>query len=439
MDLKEAPMSILEIVIAVLLVLVLVLLWAVYRTQAQVQQALQSSQAALLQRVDQVQQNVDRDLSDSQAKMWTYLQERDAALVRNMEALQGGFAQRGEALARTTEETVRKTMESFSKIIADNTMHQAKAYQDQVQALDRHVQDKLDRITGVVDEKLQKTLEARLTSSFTLINRNLESVQQGLVSMKTLAASVGDLKKLMGNVKTRGISGEVQLGAILDNILPAGMVHRNARIKENRFVEFAVEVPSSSGTSLLLPIDSKLPGDTYLRLREAMESGDEAKTKEAMAQLRTTIRDEARDIHDKYLVPSRTTEFGILFLPFEGLYAEVVNNGLADEAQKQNVVIAGPGTLTAILHCVLMVARFAAVRQHSEKILNVLQEVRAEFGNYSDALAKVQASLQKADENLNKLITTRTNVMQRKLNRVADLEDPEGNGLPSGKSIDESE
>ena len=416
-------MSILEIVIAVLLVLVLVLLWAVYRTQAQVQQALQSSQAALLQRVDQVQQNVDRDLSDSQAKMWTYLQERDAALVRNMEALQGGFAQRGEALARTTEETVRKTMESFSKIIADNTMHQAKAYQDQVQALDRHVQDKLDRITGVVDEKLQKTLEARLTSSFTLINRNLESVQQGLGSMKTLAASVGDLKKLMGNVK----------------ILPAGMVHRNARIKENRFVEFAVEVPSSSGTSLLLPIDSKLPGDTYLRLREAMESGDEAKTKEAMAQLRTTIRDEARDIHDKYLVPSRTTEFGILFLPFEGLYAEVVNNGLADEAQKQNVVIAGPGTLTAILHCVLMVARFAAVRQHSEKILNVLQEVRAEFGNYSDALAKVQASLQKADENLNKLITTRTNVMQRKLNRVADLEDPEGNGLPSGKSIDESE
>lgn len=474
-------MSILEIVLVVLLLLVLALLWSVYRaqhqpplpdpaaaelhdglvhvensvrtlkeeledtqaeiarTQTQVQQALQGSQATLLQRVDQVQQNVDRGLSDGQAKMWNYLQERDTALTRDMDALKADFAQRGEALAKTTDETVKKTMESFSKIIADNTMNQAKAYQDQVRDLDKHVQDKLDRITGVVDEKLQKTLEARLTSSFTLINKNLESVQQGLGSMKNLATSVGDLKKLMGNVKTRGMSGEVQLGAILENILPSGMVHRNAQIQEKRFVEFAVEVPAASGTSLLLPIDSKFPGDTYRHLREAAEQGDEDAAKAALAQLRATVRSEAKDIHDKYLVPGRTTEFGILFLPFEGLYAEVVNNGLADEVQKQNVVVAGPSTLVAILNCVLMVTRFAAVQQHSETILKVLQEVQAEFGTYSDALAKVQSQLQKADENLNTLMTTRTNVMQRKLRKAAELDLSDGTELPAGKSIDESE
>lgn len=236
-------MSIPEIVLLVLLILVLVLLWAVYgalrrppqpdpavadlreglvhvgnsvsalkeelgdtqaelvRTQTQVQQALQNTQATLLQRVDQiqqhvdqVQQHVDRGLSDGQAKMWACLQERDMALTRDMAALKADFARQGESLAKATDATVKKTMETFSNIIAGNTMNQAKAYQEQVRDLDKHVQEKLDRISGVVDEKLQKTLEERLTNSFTVINRNLESVQQGLGSMKNLANSVGDLK-----------------------------------------------------------------------------------------------------------------------------------------------------------------------------------------------------------------------------------------------------
>lgn len=464
-------MSIPEIVLLVLLILVLVLLWAVYgalrrppqpdpavadlreglvhvgnsvsalkeelgdtqaelvRTQTQVQQALQNTQATLLQRVDQiqqhvdqVQQHVDRGLSDGQAKMWACLQERDMALTRDMAALKADFARQGESLAKATDATVKKTMETFSNIIAGNTMNQAKAYQEQVRDLDKHVQEKLDRISGVVDEKLQKTLEERLTNSFTVINRNLESVQQGLGSMKNLANSVGDLKKLMGNVKSRGMSGEVQLGAILDNVLPSSMVERNQVIQGSLRVEYAIQVQSASGKLLRLPIDAKFPGDTYLHLRDAQERGDADQIRETRAALSSTIQKEARDIHDKYLVPNVTTDFGILFLPFEGLYAEAVNSGLVEEVMKWNIVLAGPSTLVAILNCVLMVTRFSVIRKNSEKVLEVLQEVQAEFAKYAEALAKVKDSLSKADQNLDVLMTTRTNVLQKKLKSVSELE-----------------
>ncbi len=284
---------------------------------------------------------------------------------------------------------------------------------------------KLDEMRAVVDEKLQRTINQRMNESFKLVNDRLEQVYKGLGEMQNLAAGVGDLKKVLSNVKTRGILGEVQLAAILQEILSPEQYDTNVATKRGSrtVVEFAVKIPSEEGT-IYLPIDSKFPGDTYGHLRDAYDKGDSLAVKEAAKLLVATIRSEAKDIKDKYIDPPNTTEFGIMFLPFEGLYAEVINRGMIEVLQRDyNVIIAGPSTMAALLNSLQMGFRTFAIQQRSGEVWRVLSSVKTEFDKFEEALQMTQKRINQANEELDKLVGVRTRQIQRRLKDISSLDD----------------
>ena len=285
---------------------------------------------------------------------------------------------------------------------------------------------KLDEMRQVVDEKLQKTLETRMTQSFQLVNQRLEQVYKGLGEMQTLAAGVGDLKKVLSNVKTRGILGEIQLGAILEEILSQEQYATNVATKPGSRdrVEYAVKLPTEDGTSVYLPIDSKFPGDLYGNLQDAYETGDLEQVRLCVSALTTEIKKEAKDIRDKYIDPPNTTEFAILFLPFEGLYAEAVNRGLVEELQRSfRVNIAGPSTMAALLNSLQMGFRTFAIQKRSGEVWRVLGAVKTEFENFEKILLSSQKKLLQANDDLDKLIGVRTRTIVRKLRSVERLDE----------------
>lgn len=284
---------------------------------------------------------------------------------------------------------------------------------------------KLDEMRAVVDEKLQRTINQRMNESFKLVNDRLEQVYKGLGEMQNLAAGVGDLKKVLSNVKTRGILGEVQLAAILQEILSPEQYDTNVATKRGSraVVEFAVKIPSEDGT-IYLPVDSKFPGDTYGHLRDAYESGDAFAVNEAAKLLITTIKSEAKDIRDKYIDPPNTTEFGIMFLPFEGLYAEVINRGMIEVLQRDyNVIIAGPSTMAALLNSLQMGFRTFAIQQRSGEVWRVLSSVKTEFDKFEGALKMTQKRMNQVNEELDKLVGVRTRSIQRSLKDISSLDD----------------
>ena len=272
-----------------------------------------------------------------------------------------------------------------------------------------------------VDEKLNKSLDEKFSNSFSLVSQRLEQVYKGLGEMQNLAVGVGDLKKVLSNVKTRGILGEIQLGSILAEILSPTQYEENAATKQgsrNR-VEFAVKLPADEGGFIYLPIDSKFPGDTYLALRDAVESGDKAQIEVCEKALLGTIRNEAKDIHDKYIDPPHTTDFAVMFLPFEGLYSEVVNRGMVEELQhKYKVSIAGPSTMAALLNALQMGFRTLAVQKRSAEVWDVLRSVKKEFDSFADVLEKTQTRLDQANKELDNLVGVRTRQMQKQLAKV---------------------
>jgi len=306
-------------------------------------------------------------------------------------------------------ENIRVAMENGLKHIAEDNTNQ------------------LNEIRKTVDEKLQKTLETKMNESFRLVSERLEEVYKGLGEMKTLASNVGDLKKVMSGVKTRGILGEIQLGAILKEILTTSQYDENvATVPEssNR-VEFAVKMPKDDGF-VYLPIDAKFPADTYMNLQNAYDEADSDKIKACRELLKTTLKSEAKDIHEKYVSPPHTTDFAIMFLPSEGLYSEAVNLGMVELLQKDyKINIAGPSTMAALLNSLQMGFKTLAIQERSMEVWNVLSEVKTEFGKFNDALAKAQERINQAGSELDKLITTRTNAMNRKLRSVDKLEAPE--------------
>ena len=282
----------------------------------------------------------------------------------------------------------------------------------------------LEKMRNTVDEKLQKTLEERIGQSFRTVSERLEQVSKGLGEMQTLATGVGDLKKVLSNVKTRGILGEVQLGAILEEILAPEQYEQNVntRGEGGNVVEFAVKLPGENGQSVYLPIDSKFPGDAYEKLVDAYEIGDVDMISAAQKNLITMIKKEAKDIREKYVAPPNTTNFGIMFLPFEGLYAEVVRLGLVETLQHEyNVNIAGPTTMAALLNSLQMGFRTLAIQKRSSEVWDVLGAVKTEFGNFEGVLKQAQRNINLANNNLDTLIGTRTRVMQRKLRSVTEL------------------
>ena len=284
---------------------------------------------------------------------------------------------------------------------------------------------KIDEMRQIVDKKLQDTLNKRMTESFQLVNDRLQEVYKGLGEMKNLAQGVGDLKKVLTNVKTRGILGEIQLGSILQEILSPSQYDTNVVTKKSTRnpVEYAVKLPSEDGSCTYLPIDSKFPGDTYSNLVDAYNEGDKDKISKCISVLEKTIKSEAKDIRDKYIDPPNTTEFAIMFLPFEGLYAEVVNRGLIETIQKDyNVNIAGPSTMAALLNSLQMGFRTFAIQKRSGEVRKILGAVKTQFQEFSSVLDKTLTKLNNASNDLDKLIGVRTRGIQRPLEKVETID-----------------
>lgn len=304
---------------------------------------------------------------------------------------------------------------------------------------------KLDDMRQIVDEKLQKTLSERMNESFRLVNERLEQVYKGLGEMQTLAQGVGDLKKVLTNVKTRGIVGEIQLGAILEDILAPEQYAVNVATRpgSRNVVEYAVKLPVEDGGHVWLPIDSKFPGDTYGALRDAYEDGSREQIDACAKTLIATLKSEAKDIHDKYLEPPYTTDFGILFLPFEGLYAEAVSRGMVEVLQRDyHVNIAGPSTMAALLNSLQMSFRTIAIQKRSGEVWSVLGAVKTEFDKFEACLTQTQTRLDQASRELDKLVGTRTRAIRRKLKGVTELSEAESQsvlGLADGVDAPEDE
>ncbi|MBE6825151.1 MAG: DNA recombination protein RmuC [Ruminococcaceae bacterium] len=279
----------------------------------------------------------------------------------------------------------------------------------------------LEKMRQTVDEKLQQTLEEKMNKSFALVSERLEQVYKGLGEMQNLATGVGDLKKVLSNVKTRGILGEIQLDSILKEILAVEQYEENVATKQGSrdVVEFAVKLPAKDDGFIYLPIDSKFPGDTYASLKDAYDSGSKEAVDAAAKALITTIKKEAKDIHDKYIDPPNTTEFAIMFLPFEGLYSEVVNRGMVEVLQRDyKVNIAGPSTMAALLNSIQMGFKTLAVQKRSAEVWEVLGNVKKEFDTFADVLAKAQQHINLVTNDLDTLAGVRTRQIQRKLKAV---------------------
>lgn len=280
---------------------------------------------------------------------------------------------------------------------------------------------KLEDMRKTVDEKLQKTLESKMNESFKMVSERLEQVYKGLGEMQSLAVGVGDLKKVLSNVKTRGILGEIQLGAILKEILAPGQYDENVATVPNsrNVVEFAVKFPQEDGGFVYLPIDSKFPLDAYADLQNAYSDGDAQSIKAAAQTLCTRLRGAAKDVHEKYVLSPYTTEFAVIFLPVEGLYAEAVNRGMVELLQREyKIVIAGPSTMAALLNSLQMGFRTLAIEKRSAEVWTLLGAVKKEFDNFAGVLDSAQKKIEQANSELDKLVGVRTRAINRKLRNV---------------------
>lgn len=295
------------------------------------------------------------------------------------------------------------------------------------QELLQNTEKKLEEMRATVDEKLQKTLHERIGQSFELVSKQLENVQKGLGEMQTLAQDVGGLKRVLSNVKIRGTIGEVQLFMLLEQILAPDQYDANVKTKpgSDKLVEFAVKLPgrAEGDESVYLPIDAKFPKDVYEQLLDAYESGDLQRVETTSRVLEQTIRGMAKDIRDKYLAPPHTTDFGIMFLPFESIYGEVTRRAalLEQLQQEYHVIVTGPTTLAAILNSLQMGFRTLAIQKRSSEVWRILGAVKAEFEKFGGLLEKAQKNLQTANNQLEEVMGKRTRAIQRQLRSVEAL------------------
>jgi DNA recombination protein RmuC len=371
------------------------------------------------------------------------------------EELRDGLAQQTEALLRRVTDIARlqkDQLDSFSRQLADLTALNESKLEGLRQTMERRLQtmqadntSKLEQMRVVVDEKLQSTLEKRLGDSFRQVSERLEQVYAGLGEMRTLAAGVGDLKKVLTNVKTRGTWGEIRLAQILDQVLTREQYGANVVTKQGgrERVEFAIRLPGPDADReqvVWLPIDAKFPQEDYQRLLDAQEAADKEQADRSLRSLEGRVKAEARAIREKYIDPPHTTDFAILFLPVEGLYAEVLRiPGLCDHLQReQRVVVTGPTTLAALLNSLQMGFRTLAIERRSSEVWELLSVVKTEFGKFGDTLSRTKKKLQEAAHTIDQA-EVRTRAIERKLRRAEDtpldrpLEWPDER-LPGGDS-----
>lgn len=402
----------LDIIIIVLLVIAVVMLGIVILNQ--LKKASDNSNSEEFKRLEQTIRN----------EQWALRQELSSSTqmsVKNLgdmiAASQNAYAiSQSKSLAQLEERL--KTFSLTNEQQLDNIRH---SVENRLNYIQEDNNKKLEEMRKTVDERLQQSIEEKMNRSFSLVNERLEQVYKGLGEMQSLAVGVGDLKKVLSNVKTRGILGEIQLSAILSEILSPEQYEENVATKKGskNVVEFAVKLPSDDDKFIYLPIDSKFPGDTYAALRDAIDEGDKIKIDLAAKALITRIKSEAKDIHDKYIDPPYTTEFAIMFLPFEGLYSEAVNRGLVEILQRDyKVNIAGPSTMAALLNSLQMGFKTLAVQKRSAEVWEILGAVKQEFDKFGDVLEATQQRLDQANKELDKLVGVRTRQIQRKLKDV---------------------
>ena len=317
---------------------------------------------------------------------------------------------------------------------------------EQQQLLVNHTEKRLEEIRITVEEKLQKTLNERISQSFRLVNEQLENVQKGLGEMQTLAQDVGGLKRVLSNVKTRGNIGEIQLSMLLEQLLAPEQYEANVKTKKgsDALVEFAVKLPGKDDLAqcVYLPIDAKFPKDMYEQLLDAYDTADPQQIETAGKNLETTIRKMAKDISDKYLDPPATTEFGIMFLPFEGIYAEVVRRSalLEDLQRNYRVVVTGPTTLAAILNSLQMGFRTLAIQKYSGEVWKILGAVKKEFESMGGMLEKAKKHLETANGQIDNVLGVRTRAIQRRLKDVDTLSAEDARKIiPEIGSLEEDE
>lgn len=334
------------------------------------------------------------------------LEKQQASMTERLTKLENGFDKIRTEINATLENIRKSNFESMERLRSEN-------------------QQSLDKINNTVNEKLQKTLDDKISKSFETVNKRLAEVYEGLGEMKNVASGVSDLKNVLSNVKTRGIMGEIQLGSILSEILAPEQYAEQAAVvpKSSERVDFAVSLPGAAdGESVYLPIDAKFPGDTYAALTAAYETGNSDDIKAKRTALDSEITRCAKSISEKYIKPPYTTDFAIMFLPFEGLYAEVVNMGLVEKLQRNyKINIAGPSTMAAMLNSLQMGFRTLAIQKKSGEVWKILEAAKKEFGNFSDVLENTRRRLKQADDELDKLIGVRTRAINRKLTTVTEI------------------
>lgn len=403
------------IIVGLLIVVVLQIVWRP-RKDRQEQETLEKLFAEMQHSFERIEKNFREDFRLNREESRLVAKDNREELAASMRAFQESF-ERGIA--------------SFNQL-----------QKEKFEALDRrqqewvnHAEKRLEEIRQTVDEKLQQTLNERISQSFRLVNEQLVNVQKGLGEMQSLAQDVGGLKRVLSNVKTRGNIGEIQLSMLLEQLLAPEQYEANVHTRKgsDAVVEFAVKLPGKDDARafVYLPIDAKFPKDVYEQLLDAYDAADPQQIEVAGKQLEATIKKMAKDISEKYLAPPATTDFGIMFLPFEGIYAEVVRRAsLLEELQRTyKVVVTGPTTLAAILNSLQMGFRTLAIQKHSGEVWTILGAVKKEFEKMGGMLEKAQRNLQTATGQIDEVLGTRTRAILRRLKDVDTLNDREARAI----------
>lgn len=397
-------------IILVLLVLNLIFLFLIWKRLSEKESVNQTDllRHDMQQAFDRIEKNFREDFKLNREESRMVAKENRAELTNSMNDFRAAF-DRGIASFNALQR------EKFASL------------NEQQQLLVNHTEKRLEEIRITVEEKLQKTLNERISQSFRIVNEQLENVQKGLGEMQTLAQDVGGLKRVLSNVKTRGNIGEIQLSMLLEQLLAPEQYEANVKTKKgsDALVEFAVKLPGKDELTdcVYLPIDAKFPKDMYEQLLDAYDTADPQQIETAGKNLETTIRKMAKDISDKYLDPPATTEFGIMFLPFEGIYAEVIRRSalLEDLQRNYHVVVTGPTTLAAILNSLQMGFRTLAIQKYSGEVWKILGAVKKEFESMGGMLEKAKKHLETANGQIDNVLGVRTRAIQRRLKDVDTL------------------
>jgi len=394
---------------------------------------------------DILQELLQKEFLFNREELSKRLKENRDELTQSLERLNETLVKKAKddreelrATLKEFEESFSKNVEAFNRLQKEK-FEQMKLRQDE---MIKTTEIRLERMRETVDEKLHKTLEERLGKSFEMVTKQLLVVQKGLGEMQHIASGVGDLKKVLTNVKTRGFLGEIQLGNILEEIMAPDQYAANVKTKKgsDALVEYAIKLPgkNTADGAVYLPIDAKFPQEDYVRLQSAYDAGDQVAIEASLKSLLQTVKKFARDIAQKYIDPPHTTDFGIMFLPIEGLFAEVVRQPdmIAFLQREYKIVVTGPTTMAAMLNSLQMGFKTLAIQKRSSEVWNVLAAVKKEFNTFGSVLEKAQKKINEANSEIENLVGTRTRMMQSKLKTVEQLEAPSEENLPSENLLD---